>query len=197
MKFRSDSPANTRMELRGQVRDPFGEAACDTSAYQGCIVQLWALGDAPSLSKRAALGAEPGSQPIDEVVLPDQGGWPRSFRFEGLAPGRYTVLAFVDTMNTGKLDFRSTAMSQPLGWAAEEGGWGGAQSVVTVSEEDEEPPFVSVVLRAPTRFGSAPKQCEGGWYAELKGQPVLHLRGDATTRGCTASQPCALLRSPL
>ena len=38
------------MELRGQVRDPFGEAACDTSAYQGCIVQLWPLGDAPSLS---------------------------------------------------------------------------------------------------------------------------------------------------
>ena len=195
MKFRSDSPANTRMELRGQVRDPFGEAACDTSAYQGCIVQLWALGDAPSLSKRAALGAEPGSQPIDEVVLPDQGGWPRSFRFEGLAPGRYTVLAFVDTMNTGKLDFRSTAMSQPLGWAAEEGAWGGAQSVVTVSEEDEEPPFVSVVLRAPTRFGSAPKQCEGGWYAELKGQPVLHLRGDGATRGCQRpSPPCALLR---
>lgn len=115
------------MELRGSVSDPYGEAACDTSGYHGCIVQLFSLGDdATPLAKRSALGAGgPDAKALATLVLPDQGGWPRSFTFKGLAPGSYTLIAFVDTTGTGKLDFKQGM--QPQGWLAADGGWGCVQ----------------------------------------------------------------------
>lgn len=168
------------MELRGHVDDPHGEAACDTSGYHPAVVQLFALGaaeHASPLSKRDALCAEP----LATRVLPDQGGWPRAFCFEGLSPGAYTLLAFVDTAGTGRLDFSHT-MSQPQGWYSTDGGWGGAQSIVRLTH-GETTPHVELQLRAPTRFPSHSASCEGGWLGELKGQTVLHLRGDAFDRG--------------
>lgn len=168
------------MELRGHVDDPHGEAACDTSGYHPAVVQLFALGeglDALPLSKRDALCAKP----LATRVLPDQGGWPRAFCFEGLSPGAYTLLAFVDTAGTGRLDFSHT-MSQPQGWYSTGGGWGGVQSIVRLTH-GETTPHVELQLRAPTRFPSHPASCEGGWLGELKGQTVLHLRGDAFDRG--------------
>ena len=43
--------------VTGQVTDPDGIAACDTSGYAGCVVQLWKLPRMlPALTRRAALG---------------------------------------------------------------------------------------------------------------------------------------------
>ncbi len=170
------------MELRGHVDDPHGEAACDTSGYHPTVVQLFALGEgvdgAVPLSKRDALCGEP----LATRVLPDQGGWPRSFCFEDLRPGAYTLVAFVDTAGTGQLDF-SQAMSQPQGWYSPDGGWGGAQSIVRLTHGEMTVPYAELELRAPTRFLPGSVSCEGGWLGELKGQTVLHLRGDAFDRG--------------
>ena len=163
------------MELRGHVDDPFGEAACDTSGYSPAVVQLFPV----PLSKHAALG---GESPLAQLVLPDQGGWPRAFCFDGLAPGTYALLAFVDTAGTGRLDFRAADMAQPQGWYTADGGWGGAQSALTLAP-GATTPYASVQLRAPTRFPPGMRQCEGGWLAELRGQPVLHLKGDTFDRG--------------
>ena len=107
---------------------------------------------------------------------------PRGFRFEGLAPGAYTLLAFVDTAGTGRLDYGDRSMSQPQGWLAADGGWGGRQSVVLLTP-GEATPYAELQLRAPTRFPQALAACEGGWLGEVKGQTVMHLRGDAFDRG--------------
>jgi hypothetical protein len=173
----SQAPA---MELRGHVDDPHGEAACDTSGYHPTVVQLFYLGSegaAKPLSKRDALCGEPRAT----CVLPDQGGWPRSFCFEELRPGAYTLIAFVDTAGTGRLDF-SQKMSQPQGFFSTDGGWGGAQSIVWLMRGETTVPHVELQLRAPTRFLPQSVSCEGGWLGELKGQTVLHLRGDVFDR---------------
>jgi hypothetical protein len=149
------------------VDDPHGDAQCDTSGYAPCIVQLWAVhqdgGGAPLAPYTAleAAAATSGKTPLRTLVLPDQGGWPRSFHFEKLTAGSYTILAFLDTPLRGVLQ-QPPNDRQPLGWyqaaaagSDDDDSLASPPTVLTVSITGPAPPFARVVLRAPARLPPA------------------------------------------
>lgn len=170
--------------IAGQVDDPHGEAHCGISAYAPCCVQLWrhqvpttpaaaAAMDgraAPwSLSPPDATEQTTSDQPTEtllpfrEVLLPDQGGWPRSFRFEDVPPGTYAVLAFVDTRGDRRLNPPHThGRPQPRGWYStgssrlEKGEMDAEVSAIRLTEPSGgstrdalTPPWIRIVLRLP------------------------------------------------
>ena len=153
----------SNLELRGQVDDPHGEAFCDTSAYAPCCVQLWRSPSVSTVKPGQAPWLLPvggGDEPLAQLFLPDQGGWPRSFHFKNVPEGEYAVLAFIDTRGNGRLnlpgDSNDEWRPQPRGWYSSTGvGEIDAEvRVIRLSHTDAakgkaEVPSVRIVLRQP------------------------------------------------
>jgi uncharacterized protein (DUF2141 family) len=101
---------------------------------------------------------------------------PGSYAFDGLAPGQYVVLAFMDRDGNGQLGFDPP---EPLGWfTASPGGTWDAIDLTSADASDR-----GLKLRAPTPFPLAGKVIEHGALVWKKGLPVLQLRGTAEERG--------------
>lgn len=169
----------------GLILSCCGGAAQDTRSLSGAIsyegdgsepviVSLYKLpvtsqGRARRLSKEDILG---GAEPHRVLEL----AAPGDYAFDRLAPGHYSVLAFMDRDGNGKLGFDPP---EPFGWfaAAPGGSWDPID--LTLSDASG----LDLKLRVPTPFPRADKVVEHGTLVWKKGLPVLQLRGTAEERG--------------
>jgi uncharacterized protein (DUF2141 family) len=101
---------------------------------------------------------------------------PGGYVFNGLAPGHYAVLAFMDEDGNGELGFDPP---EPFGWFTESPGGTWDRIDLTRSDASDR----DLKLRAPTPFPLAGKVAEHGALVRKKGLPVLQLWGTAEERG--------------
>jgi uncharacterized protein (DUF2141 family) len=99
-----------------------------------------------------------------------------TYTFEHLAPGHYSVLAFMDTDGNDEVGFDPP---EPFGWFASSPG--GRWDSIDLTQSDMTD--CDFRLRVPTIFPKKDKTSEHGALKWIKGFPVLQLWGTAEERG--------------
>jgi hypothetical protein len=121
------------------------------------------------LSKAEVLG---GAEPALSVTLPRA----RDYRIRGLESGHYSLVAFMDLDQDGRLGFDPP---EPLGWyAAEAGGW-----IDPIDLSQGSVGRVDLTLRTPRPFPREVRRTEHGALLWKRGLPVLQLQGTPEERG--------------
>ena len=138
------------------------------------IVKLYKLnlsgqGKPQLLQKREIFGAK---EPIKTLTLKEPG----LYTFSDLAPGYYSVLAFLDADGDQKLSF---SPPEPFGWFSSEKG--GRWAAIDLHQSDFKQ--ADFKLRTPTPFPPKEKHTSHGALRWLKRLPVLQLWGTAEERG--------------
>ncbi len=151
-----------------------GRVSFDGDRSGRIVVSLYKLpvdsrGRAGRLTKEDILG---GSKPHRVLEL----AAPGSYVFDRLAPGHYSVLAFLDRDGNGKPGFDP---AEPLGWFAASPG--GSWDPIDLGRADAS--GRDLRLRLPTAFPGVDKTVEHGALVRKKGLPVLQLWGTAEERG--------------
>lgn len=160
------APQNRTATLGGTIR----YAGPETGPV---VVQVYALhvtdrGSVRRLTKSDVLG---GAEPVRTTTLSSVG----QYRFDDLAVGHYSVIAFLDLDGDGSLGFDP---QEPLGWyTAEVGGW------IDPIELGGRDGRADLVLRRPRPFPSEERSVEHGALRWMKGLPVLQLHGTPEERG--------------
>ena len=101
---------------------------------------------------------------------------PGSYTFDGLVPGHYSVIAFVDTDGNRKMGFDPP---EPFGWFASSAG--GRWEPINLAQSDAT--GCDFRLRVPAIFPREDKIIEHGALIWKQGLPVLQLWGTAEERG--------------
>jgi hypothetical protein len=101
---------------------------------------------------------------------------PGNYTFDGLDPGHYSVLAFIDTDGNGEVSFDPP---EPFGWFA--AAPGGSWDAVDLTRSDAT--GCDFRLRVPAVFPREDKTIEHGALVWKQGLPVLQLWGTAEERG--------------
>jgi len=101
---------------------------------------------------------------------------PGNYTFDHLAPGHYSVLAFIDTDGNEDMGFDP---SEPFGWFTSTPG--GSWDPIDLTQSDMTD--CDFRLRVPTIFPREDKTVEHGALIWMKGLPVLQLWGTAEERG--------------
>jgi uncharacterized protein (DUF2141 family) len=101
---------------------------------------------------------------------------PGSYTFDGLAPGHYSVVAFVDTDGNGRVGFDPP---EPFGWFASSPG--GRWEPIELAQSDVT--GCDFRVRVPTIFPRKDRIIEHGALVWKQGLPVLQLWGTAEERG--------------
>ncbi len=101
---------------------------------------------------------------------------PGSYTFDGLVPGHYSVLAFIDSDENGEVGFDPP---EPFGWFASTRG--GSWDPIDLTQSDAAD--CDFRLRVPSGFPEENKTVEHGALRWMKGLPVLHLWGTPEERG--------------
>lgn len=128
-----------------------------------------AKGNPEKLSKQDIYG---GREPYKTLPLDRQG----PFAFSRLPAGNYSVLAFMDLDEDGRLDFRPP---EPFGWYSSRPG--GQWEAIDLKKSDKND--ISFLLREPTPFPGQDRKTEHGALRWLHGLPVLQLWGNSEERG--------------
>jgi hypothetical protein len=101
---------------------------------------------------------------------------PGSYLFDGLVPGHYSVVGFVDTDKNRRVGFDPP---EPFGWFASSPG--GLWEPIDLTQSDAT--GCDFRLRVPAIFPREDKIIEHGALIWKQGLPVLQLRGTAEERG--------------
>jgi hypothetical protein len=163
----------------------FGQASTQTRclsgkiAYEGkvsgpVVLRLYALsvssrGGVQPLSKGDIYG---DADPVRVLTLKKPG----SYAFEGLPPGHYAVVGFVDSDRNGDVGFDP---HEPFGWVVDEPG--GVAGSIDLRKDDAK--GAGVILRTPTPFPKKGGRAQHGALRWIHGLPVLQLWGTARERG--------------
>lgn len=157
-----------------QTRSIIGNVIYKRKPSATVIIRLFKLrvtskGQVRRLQKRDIYGA---LDPLKVLKLKKPG----IYTFVGLQPGQYSVLAFMDTSQDGKLSFNPP---EPFGWfSADPGG-----RYDTIDVRDSSVNDADLKLYLPTPFPREEKHTDHGAFRWIKGLPVLQLWGTAEERG--------------
>jgi uncharacterized protein (DUF2141 family) len=101
---------------------------------------------------------------------------PGSYTFDGLVPGHYSTVAFIDIDGNGEAGFDPP---EPFGWFTSTPG--GRWDPIDLTQSDATD--CDLRLRVPTIFSREDKIIEHGALRWMRGLPVLQLWGTAEERG--------------
>jgi uncharacterized protein (DUF2141 family) len=160
--------------ISANLRSISGRLIYDGAQSGGIIVKLYKLrasseGRVQRLSKEDIYGV---SDPIKTLTLEKPG----CYTFDHLAPGHYSVLAFIDSNGNGQVGFDPP---EPFGWFASSPG--GSWDPIDLTQSDVT--GCDFRLRVPTIFPSKDMTIEHGALIWKRGLPVLQLWGTAEERG--------------